>query len=150
VQEKRLLERYTPSDFCSNFDLSITDDDPRTVREAMDSDGKLWKKALVEEMAALDNNEAWDLVDLLTGRNTIGSKWVFKNKFVFKGKVEKYKARLVEKGYSQVEGIDFGGIFSPTAKLSSIIFMLSSVALFYFEVEMTDVKTNFLHGDLEE
>jgi hypothetical protein len=45
VWEKRLLERYTPSDFCSNFSLSITDDDPRTVREAVDSeDGKLGKR----------------------------------------------------------------------------------------------------------
>jgi hypothetical protein len=44
--------------------LFITDDDPRTVREAVDSeDGKLWKKAMVEEMEALDKNEAWDLVE---------------------------------------------------------------------------------------
>jgi hypothetical protein len=42
VWEKRLPERYTPSDFRSNFSLSIIDDDPRTVREVVDSkDGKL-------------------------------------------------------------------------------------------------------------
>jgi hypothetical protein len=75
VREKRILERHTPSDFHSNFSLSIIDYDPRTVREAVDSeDGKLWKKAMDEEMAALDKNEAWDLVELLTGRNTIGRK----------------------------------------------------------------------------
>jgi hypothetical protein len=66
------------------------------------------------------------------------------------GKVEKYKARLVAKGYSQVEGIDFGEIFSHVAKLTSIRFMLSVVAAFDFEVEHMDVKTTFLHGDLEE
>jgi hypothetical protein len=50
---------YTPSDLRSNFALSIIDDDPRTVREAVDSeDGNLWKKAMDEEMAALDKNEA--------------------------------------------------------------------------------------------
>jgi hypothetical protein len=60
--------------------LSITDDDPRTIREVVDSeDGKLWKKDMVEEMAALDKNEAWDLVEFSTGRNPIGSKGVFKN-----------------------------------------------------------------------
>jgi hypothetical protein len=65
VRERRQPERYTPSDFHSNFALSITDDDPRTVREAVDSeDGKLWKKAMDEEMEALDKNEAWDLVEL--------------------------------------------------------------------------------------
>jgi hypothetical protein len=57
---------------------------------------------------------------------------------------------LVEKGYSQVEGIDFGDIFSPVAKLTSIRFLLSLVATFDLEVEKMDVKTMFLHGDLEE
>jgi hypothetical protein len=64
--------------------------------------------------------------------------------------VEKYKARLVAKGYSQVEGIDFGDIFSPVAKLTSIIFILSIVVAFDLEVEQMDVKTTFLHGDMEE
>jgi hypothetical protein len=66
---------------------------------------------MVEEMDALDKNEAWDLVEFQTGRKLIGSKWVFKKKLNAKGKVEKYKARLVAKGYSQVEGIDFGEHF---------------------------------------
>jgi hypothetical protein len=65
-----------------------------------------------------------------------------------KGKVEKYKAQLVEKGYSQDEGIDFGEIASPLAKLTSIRFMLSVAAAFDFEVEQMDVKTTFLHGDM--
>jgi hypothetical protein len=65
----------------------------------------------------------------------LASKWVFKKKLNAEGKVEKYKARLVAKGYSQVEGIDFGEIFSPVAKLTSIRFMLSVVAAFDFEVE---------------
>jgi hypothetical protein len=107
-RERRLPERYSPSDFRSNFALSITDDDPRTVRE------------------------------------------VFKKKLNAEGKVEKYKARLVAKGYSQVEGIDFGEIFSPVAKLTSIRFLLSVAAAFDFEIEQMDVKTTFLHGDLEE
>jgi hypothetical protein len=64
--------------------------------------------------------------------------------------VEKYKARLVEKGYSQVEGNDFGEIFSLVAKLTSIRFILSIVVAFDLEVEQMDVKTTFLHGDLEE
>jgi hypothetical protein len=80
------------------------------------------KKAMDEEMAALDKNEAWDLVDFSTRRNPIGSKWVFKKNLNAKGKVEKYKARLVAKGYSQVDGIDFGDIFSIVAKLTSITF----------------------------
>ena len=64
--------------------------------------------------------------------------------------MEKYKARLVAKGYSQVSGIDFGDIFSPVAKVDSIRLHLSVVVVFDFEVEQMDVKTTFLHEDLEE
>jgi hypothetical protein len=151
IWERRKRERYTPPDFHSNFVFSITNDDPRIVREAVDSkDEKLWKKTMVEEMAALDKNEAWDLVELLTRRNPIGNKWVFNKKLNAKGKVEKYKARLVAKGYSRVEGIEFGDIFSLVAKLNSILILLSIVVAFDFEVEKMDVKKTFLHGDLEE
>jgi hypothetical protein len=151
VRERRKPESYSPPDFHSNFSLSITDDDPRTVRETMNSkDSKLWKKAMVEEMDALDKNEARDIVELPVGRKFVGRKWFFKKKFNAEGKVEKYKARLVAKGYSQVEGIDFGEIFSPVSKITSITFLLSIVVDFDLEVEQMDVKTSFLHGDLEE
>ena len=75
---------------------------------------------------------------------------MFKKKFNAQDKVEKYKSWLVAKGYSQVEGIDFGEIFSPVANLTSIRFLLSIVVAFDLEVEQMDVKTTFLHGDLEE
>jgi len=90
VRERRQPERYSPFAFYSNFSLSITDDDPKTVKEVVDSeDGKLWKEAMVDEMASLHKNEAWDLVELMAGRKPIGRKWVFKKKTNAKGKVEK-------------------------------------------------------------
>jgi hypothetical protein len=73
-----------------------------------------------------------------------------KKKFNRQGKVEKYKAGLVAKGYSQIEGIDFGEIFSHVSKLNSIRFMLFIAISFDLELEQMDVKTTFLHGDLEE
>eukprot|EP00253_Pinus_taeda_P003426 PITA_03426 len=91
-----------------------------TLKEAVDlEDGKLWKEAMVDEMASLHKNEAWDLVESPAGRKTIVNKWVFKKKTNAEGKVEKYKARLVAKGYSQLSGIDFGDIFSPGSKGAS-------------------------------
>ena len=131
--------------------MSITNDDPRSVKEAINSqDSDLWKKAMDEEMDSLDKNEAWNLVQLPARRKAVGSKWLFKKKLNAEGKVDNYKSRLVAKGYSQVEGIDFGEIFSPVAKLTSIRFLLSIAAAFDLEVEQMDVKTTFLHGDLEE
>ena len=55
---------------------------------------------MVDEMASLHKNEAWDLVELPDGRKPVGRKWVFKKKMNVEGKVEKYKSRLVAKGYS--------------------------------------------------
>ena len=72
---------------------------------------------------------------LLVGRKPIGSKWVFKKKTNAEGKVEKFKAHLVAKGYSQVPGIDFGDIFSHVAKVASIRLLLYVAATFDFEVE---------------
>ena len=59
-----------------------------------------WEKAMNEEMAALDENETWDLVPLSKSKNVIGYKWVYKVKHNNDGTVRKYKARLVAKGYA--------------------------------------------------
>ena len=90
-------------------------------------------------MEALDKNQSQDLVELLDGSKLVDSKWVFKKKLNATGKVKKYKARLVEKRYFQVEGFDFGETFSPVAKLTSIRFILSLAVAFDFEVEQMDV-----------
>jgi hypothetical protein len=103
-----------------------------------------------DEMKSLEKNETWDLVPLPQGRKPVGCKWVFKKKYRPDGSIDKYKARLVAKGYSQKEGIDYGEIFSPVAKLTSIRFLLSLAATHDFEIEQMDVTTTFLHGDLEE
>ena len=84
------------------------------------------------------------------GRKPISSKWVFTKKANVVGQVKKYKAWLVAKSYSQVEGVKFGDIFSPVAKLASIILLMSFATTFDLEIEQMDVKTIFLHGDLEE
>ena len=98
----------------------------------------------------LDKNEAQVLVEFPDRRKHVASKWVFKKKLNIAGKVEKQKGQLVEKGYSQLKGIEFGDIFSPVEKLTSIRFMLSLVVVYDLEVEKMDVKTMFLHGDLAE
>ena len=81
--------------------LSARNDEPRSVKEVGNfEDGKLWKKAMIEEMETMDKNEALDFVEFLDGRKHVGSKWVFKKKLNETGKVEKYKVQLEAKGYS--------------------------------------------------
>jgi hypothetical protein len=81
-------------------------------------------------------------------KKVIGCKWVFKRKT--DGSNVRYKARLVAKGYSQVQGVDFNEVFSPVVKRTSIRVLLALVASKNLELEQMDVKTAFLHGDLEE
>ena len=124
IQERRQRDRYTPPNFHYSFVLSIIDDDPRTDNDRVDSkDSKLKKKVTVEEMDALDKNEAWDLVELPIVIKPIGNKWLYKKKLTTKGKVEKYKACLVANGYSQLEGIVFGEFF---------LMLLKSLLLYVF------------------
>lgn len=61
----------------------------------------VWKKAMDEELASIERNDTWDLMELPTGKKVIGLKWVYKTKFDAQGKVQKFKARLVAKGYAQ-------------------------------------------------
>ncbi|KAG8502473.1 hypothetical protein CXB51_000399 [Gossypium anomalum] len=85
------------------------------------------------------------------GKKAIGCKWLYAKKEGFPGKNEiRYKARLVAKGYTQKEGIDYNEVFSPVVKHSSILILLALVAQYDLELVQLDVKTAFLHGDLEE
>jgi hypothetical protein len=150
-RERKLVERYSLPNFRSTYVLTTINNEPKSVGEVVDSiEGKLWKDPMVEEMESLHKNETWDLVKLSSGRKHVRSKWVFKKKMKTKSQVEKFKARLVAKGYSQVKGVDFGEIFSLVAKLTSIRVLISLATTFDMEIEQMDVKTTFLHGDLEE
>ena len=88
-----------------------------------------------KEMIALDKNKIWDLVKLPAGKKLVGNKWVFNKRFNVEGKVENYKACLLAKGYSEVEGIDFGEFFSPIVKITSIRFIFAVTTTFDLEID---------------
>ena len=104
-----------------------------------------------EEVESLHKNDTWDLVKLPTGKRVITCKWIYKKKDGIPGiEAVRYKARYVVRGFDQREGIDFNEIFSPVVRHTSIRILLALVALYDLELEQLDVKTAFLHGDLEE
>jgi hypothetical protein len=101
-------------------------------------------------MEALLKNETWTLVLLPKGNKTVGCKWVFSIKHKVNGSIDRYKARLVAKRYTQTYGIDYQETFSPVAKLNTVRVMLSLAVNLDWQLHQFDVKIFFLHGDLEE
>eukprot|EP00253_Pinus_taeda_P003681 PITA_03681 len=103
-----------------------------------------------EEYRSLLANDTWDLVPLPKGKQLVRCKWFYKTKYGPDGKVDKNKAHLVAKGFSQVEGINYTETFSPVAKMNSICLIISLATSFKWEVHQMGVKSTFLHGDLHE
>ncbi|RVX13158.1 Retrovirus-related Pol polyprotein from transposon TNT 1-94 [Vitis vinifera] len=103
-----------------------------------------------EEMKALHKNYTYELMRLPKGKRALKNKWVLKRKSKPNKSQPRYKARLVMKDFSQKKVIDFEEIFSPMVKMYSIRVMLGLAASMNLEIEQLDVKTIFLHGDLEK
>ena len=97
--------------------------EPETFSQA--SNDPHWVKSMEEEMSQIEKNEAWELVPCPKDKNIIGTKWVFKNKMNEEGQVIRNKARLVCKGYSQIEGIDFNETFALATRLEAIRMLLT-------------------------
>ena len=102
-----------------------------------------------DEMDSLLGNQIWELTELLVGKKALHNKWVYRIKNEHDGS-KRYKARLVVKGFQQKKGIDYSEIFSPIVKMSTIRLVLGMVVAENLHLEQLDVKTAFLHGDLEE
>ena len=103
-----------------------------------------------EELQALEKTHTWDYVDLPPGKKPIGCKWIFKIKTHFDGSIERYKTRLVAKGYSQEYGIDYKEMFALVAKMTSVRSLLAIAAAKQWPLLQMDVKNAFLNETLSE
>jgi hypothetical protein len=103
-----------------------------------------WVVDMQEELNNFKRNRVWSLVER-PKLNVVGTKWVFCNKQDEHGVVIRNKIRLVAKGYSQVEGLDFDETFAPVARLESIRILLAYVTHHYFNLYQIDIKSAFLN-----
>jgi hypothetical protein len=117
----------------------------RDIMRLPERERKEWWKACLEEIEALKQRDVFELADLPPGRKAIKSRWVFDIK-----SDGRKRARLVAKGFQQVEGIDYNEIFSPVVRYESVRIMLAIAALEGWFISAVDVKTAFLYGKLDE
>ena len=125
--------------------------DPKTLSEAQArSNWPRWKEAMDRKLATLEKAGTWSTVPRPPNKNVVGSKWVFRIKRKADGSVEKYKARLVACGFTQVYGVDYFNTFLPVAKLASFRTILAIAACNDWEIESFDFNGAYLNGELNE
>ena len=101
-------------------------------------------------MDLLHKNSTWELVHLPASKRILPCKWIYKLKVIDNSSKPRYKARLVAKGFRQQEGVNFEEIFSPIVKMTTLHMMLGLATKENLELVLLDVKTTFLHGELDE
>ncbi|GJT10165.1 ribonuclease H-like domain-containing protein [Tanacetum coccineum] len=107
-----------------------------------------WIKAMNNKIEALYINNTWTICDLRVGRNPIGCKWIFKIKYKASGEIERYKARLVAKAFSQRDGFDYDETFSPMIKMVIVRCLISIAVKLNWPLYQLYVNNAFLYGDL--
>ena len=103
-----------------------------------------------DEMKFMKNNDIWDLVELPKGTKLISYKWIFKIKKDSKGNIERYKACLIAKGFTQKEDISYKGTFSQVSTKDSFRIIIKLVPHFDLELHQMDEKIAFLNNDIDE
>ncbi|GJZ51089.1 ribonuclease H-like domain-containing protein [Tanacetum coccineum] len=147
------LEKYVTytnlntSNYCFSINLNKSSE-PTSYFKAVKNPN--WIEAMNNEIEALNRNNTWTVCDLPVGRKPVGSKWLWKIKYKSTGEIERYKARVVAKGFSQREGFDYSETFSLVVKMSTVRCMLNVAICNGWDLFQLDINNAFLYGDLSE
>ena len=113
------------------------------------SDWPQWKDAIKVKLEALREAGTWEIVERPASTNVVDSKWVFRIKKNADGSIDKYKAHLVARGFTQVYGVNYYETFAPVAKLTSIRSILTIATRNDWSIDMFDFHSAFLNGKLD-
>lgn len=131
--------------------VAETQDDPKSLAQAQSrSDWPKWQEAMDAEIKTLEKAGTWTTVPRPANKNIVSSKWVFRVKRKADGSIEKYKARLVARGFTQRYGIDYFDTFSPVARLSSFRTILAIAARNDWDIDTFDFIGAYLNGELSD
>ena len=142
----------------SGYIAAVTDrEEPKTVQEAKDlPDWPEWLEAMYAELISLIKNKTWRAISVSKGRlkaqgkKALGAKWVFKIKRGANNQIIQYKARWVVKGYEQRYGLDYDQTFAGVVYAATWRITLGLAVANSWAVDQMDVKSAFLHGDIDE
>lgn len=149
--QPRRSERSRRSPDCYGEWSNLAAEDPSTLVEAMRApETEEWQKAMDGELESLELNKVWTLVDLPKGKRVVGSRWVFKRKPGMGENEDRFKARLVARGFTQRGGVDYEETFSPVVRSESVKAMLAKATQENMHLHQMDVTTAFLNGELDE
>jgi hypothetical protein len=129
---------------------TVSNAEPLSYAEALrHPDAEQWKHAALEELNAHSTNGTWKLVPRPAGKKVIGSKWVFKVNRNADGSIERYKGRVVAKGYNLCPGFDYIEIFAPTVRMPTICVVLAISALHDYHLRSIDISHAYLNGEMD-
>ena len=147
LQDYMTYSQFSPS--YTNF-LCATTALPVPYNFKQASQDANWLKAMKTELHALESNNTWELVPKPADKHIVDCKWIFKIKYLPDGSIDRYKAWLVAKGFTQKFGLDFFETFAPVAKMTTVRLFIAVAASQQWPITQLDVTNAFLHGDLHE
>lgn len=134
------------------FALAVAGDEPQTVDEALGraDEAPQWLEAIETELSQIEKLKTWDIVEAPPGTNIVKCRYTFRYKRDAEGKIARYRACLVAKGYSQTYGVDYHETFAPVVKLATLCVLLSFAASKGSIIYQADVKNAYLNADIED
>ena len=156
---KRLRVHKLPEAFMAAMSLTALQQpidnalrpDPQSYLEAMKSpDKQKWKEAIQNEYDSLIENGTWQIANLPQGRKALTTKWILKKKLGPDGSIQKYKARMVARGFQQIEGYDYTETYSGVVKTAAYRLLFALTVLNNWTCHQMDVSTAFLNGEVFE
>ena len=138
-----------------SYNTSLTTDldvhEPTTYQQAMNSPQRdSWMDAINDEMASHHKSDTWEIVTRTADMNVLSGKWVFRVKRGPNGRIQRFKARWVVRGFEQQQGIDYNETFASVVRQKTYRVLFALAAIHDWEIEQMDVKTAFLYGDIDE
>ena len=152
ISEMDALEMGYAAAILKDGDVEVNVPIPKSYRTAINDSiyGPKWRTAIEEELKALGVNGTWREEIPPKGVNLVSTKWVFTVKVKADGTLDRFKARLVARGFSQIYGIDYFETFAPTVRMDTLRIFLAIAALKDWELVHMDIKNAFTESHLKE